>query len=67
MKKISLMIMMLALLTACATKETARINVVPYPNEVRLTGGTFDAAGADFHIDAAIDPQAKGVIEAFAK
>ena len=66
MKKISLMIMMLALLTACATKETARINVVPYPNEVRLTGGTFYVAGADFHIDAAIDPQAKGVIEAFA-
>ena len=61
-------IVVLAMTTvACSTKEQKNdINVVPYPNEVELCAGTFDAAGAEFYYSAEIEPLAVDLIEAFA-
>lgn len=66
MKKIVLIISALTLFAACCRPAAQTINVVPYPNEVHLSSGTFDAAGADFHIDAATDAQTKDLIGRFA-
>ncbi len=51
---------------ACSTVDENTISVVPYPNEVSIKNGTFNAAGSDFHICADIDEASAKVIKAFA-
>lgn len=51
---------------SCSTAKDNTISVVPYPNEVNVKAGTFDAAGADFHISGEIDEASAEVIKAFA-
>ena len=76
MKKTALILSAVAILASCNTSDTQTtdngaskdqiINVVPYPDDVQLAAGTFEAAGAGFHIDASINQQTKGIIERFA-
>ena len=65
MKKIFLLLTVIAAVS-CSRNEGPAFNVVPYPNEVELCAGTFDAAGAEFHYSTEIEPLAVGLIEAFA-
>ena len=55
-----------ALLVSCAPQESQTLTVVPYPNEVSIQNGTFDAAGADFHYSAEFDTAAQNIIKGFA-
>ena len=66
MKRISIILSVLAALTSCGTKQVNNINVIPYPEEVKVMNGTFNAAGADFHIDAEADQLTQELIKAFA-
>ena len=66
MKKTFIIAGIAALLTACTPKETQTLTVVPYPNEVNIKTGTFDACGADFHYSAGFDDAAVNVITGFA-
>lgn len=68
MKKIFLLLSV-ALAAACATetKEGNILNVVPYPNEVQMGEGVFDAKGAAVTYDQAIEAPAVNVITAFAE
>ena len=66
MRKTLLLALALSALTACTTVTTS-INVVPYPNEVEIKGGTFTAAGADFNYSPEFDQPAKDAINAFAQ
>lgn len=65
MKRISILTALAVILFSC-TPSVETINVVPYPNEVEIKSGTFDAAGADFHYPEAADEGTKNIIEAFA-
>ena len=62
MKKIFLLLTVIAAVS-CSRNEGPAFNVVPYPNEVELCAGTFDAAGAEFHYSAEIEPLAVDLIE----
>ena len=64
MKKLLLLTVVLAAFTGC--NEVKDITVIPYPNEVQLNSGTFNAAGAEFYYSAEIEPLAVDLIEAFA-
>ncbi len=55
------------LLPACSTSGNQELTVVPYPNEVEIKAGTFDAAGAGFHYSAGFDEAAKAVVNNFAE
>ena len=56
-----------AILVACSTTEVKTINVVPYPNEVSIRSGSFNACGAEFHYDAAFDETTQNIIKGFAE
>ena len=68
MKNIFLLLAV-ALVSACAAKnhESNVLNVIPYPNEVHVGEGVFDAKGAPVTYDAAIDAAAVNVIAQFAE
>ena len=66
MKKFWSIILFFASLTACQETCIKPVTVVPYPNEVTLNAGTFNAQGADFHYDEAFEDYARNAIEAFA-
>ena len=66
MKRISIIVSAIAVLASCSTKEAHNINVIPYPNEVKVMSGTFNAAGASFHIDQATDQLTQDLINTFA-
>ena len=55
-----------ALLVSCAPQESQTLTVVPYPNEVSIKDGTFDAARADFHYSAEFDTASQNIIKGFA-
>ncbi len=67
MRKIILLSAVAAMFMACEATENPDITVVPYPNEVEMKAGTFDAAGADFHYSAEFDQAAKNIITGFAQ
>lgn len=64
MKKLLLLTVVLAAITGC--NEVKKITVIPYPNEVQLNSGTFNAAGADVHYAQGIDEASLNLIKAFA-
>ena len=66
MKKILFITALTAMMASCAPKE-ASIEVVPYPNSVQMKSGTFNAAGAMFQIDSAMDDYAKDAVKRFAE
>ena len=53
-------------LTACQISEKKSVNIIPYPNELEIVNGTFQAAGADIHYNAGFEQYAKDAIAAFA-
>lgn len=57
---------MSCLLSSCMTTDKT-LNIVPYPNEVKIQCGTFEASGADFHISEDIDDASAKVIENLAE
>ncbi len=66
MRKTFLLSAAIAAFIACGTADNQSITVVPYPNEVEICNGSFDVAGADFHVSAGFDEAAKNVISGFA-
>ena len=66
MKKTAIITAIAAALLSCSTPETQTINVVPYPNEVRVRNGMFNAYEADFHYDADFDEATSAVVKSFA-
>ncbi len=55
---------LMALMIACSTEKPS-VEIVPYPNEISLKYGTFNAAGAYIHYDDSIDPASLNVISNF--
>ena len=51
---------------SCTNAGDNTINVVPYPNEVSIQSGTFNAAGAAFKCSEDIDEASANAIAAFA-
>ena len=68
MKKIFLFLTV-ALAAACAqeVKQNSVLNVVPFPNEVQMGEGEFNAKGAAVTYDAALDEATVNVIASFAE
>ena len=66
MKKTLIISAIAAILASCGATEQKPLSVVPYPNEVTVTAGTFDACGAEFHYDAAFDESTINIIRNFA-
>ena len=68
MKKLLLTFVAVVSLVACATSvEKPEITVVPYPNELIVGEGTFDAKGAAVTYDEALDSASVKVINALAQ
>ena len=64
MKKIYILLSAVLLASACQQGTTDPINVIPYPDEVEVKGGTFNAAGAAFSYAPEFDQAAKeGVLD----
>ncbi len=66
-RKILILSVTAALFMACGAAEDKTLTVVPYPNEVEIKAGKFNAAGADFHYSAEFDEGAKAVVSNFAQ
>ena len=66
MRRISILAAIAAAMLSCTSVNDNVINVVPYPNEVEVKAGTFDAAGAEFHLSEGLDEGTVNIIEAFA-
>ncbi len=66
-KKILLFSAVAVLLSGCETAQKRELTVTPYPNEVEIKTGTFDAAGAGFHYSADFDDATKAIINGFAQ
>ena len=66
MKKIYILLSAALLAIGCQQGTTDSINVIPYPNEVEVKGGTFNAAGAAFCYASEFDQAAKDAINSFA-
>ena len=57
MKKFLLLLTVVAL-SSCAGNDVADLTIIPYPNEVEVRAGSFDAAGAEFCYSSEIEPLA---------
>lgn len=66
MKKTLLISLLAAALISCSTDNRNAINVVPYPNEVNIKAGSFNAQGAGFRYSPEFDGMTKEVIRNFA-
>lgn len=66
MKKILILTMLLAAIS-CSQTAVKKIDVVPYPNHVEIKNGCFNAAGATFHLDSAIDEPSRNILNVFAE
>ena len=67
MKKIFILVAAAALFASCCQTEKTTLDIVPYPNNVELKCGSFTAAGAEFHLDPAMDEASKAIVNAFAE
>ena len=67
MKKNALLtILALSLAVACsAPQQPQPFSVIPMPNDVTLSEGSFNLAGADFYADASLDGQSLKAIDGF--
>ncbi len=66
MNKTLLLSFLAAALISCSSDNRNSINVVPYPNEVILKTGAFNAKGAGFHYSPEFDGMTKEIIVNFA-
>ena len=66
MKKSMILSAVAAAFIACTPVAENSISVVPFPNEVNMKSGSFDAAGADFHFSSEMDEGSVDLVEAFA-
>lgn len=60
------MLAIVLIMAACSSKREKTISVVPYPNQVEIKNGTFNAAGAGFHYAKDIDEASMKLICKFA-
>ena len=68
MKKIIIAFVAVVACVACSTvAENPKITVVPFPNEIVLGEGAFNAKGAAVTYDAALDAATVNAVEAFAQ
>ena len=65
MKKF-LLLMTVVACAACGRNDLSDITVVPFPNEVEVLNGEFDAAGAAFHYSSEMDESSVNLVKAFA-
>ena len=65
MKRILILLTAIAAILSCQRGQT--ISVVPYPNDIQVNRGHFEAAGASMYYDAQIDQQTLNVISQFAQ
>jgi N-acetyl-beta-hexosaminidase len=47
--------------------EQSSVNVVPYPNEITMGEGSFNAKGAPVFVDSALDAETANIISSFAQ
>ena len=66
MKKTAIITAFAAALLSCSAPEVNTISVVPYPNEVSVKAGTFNACGADFVYDVNFDEATIEIVKGFA-
>ena len=66
MNKTLLLTVVASILISCDTSTQKPISVVPYPNEVEMKSGTFNAAGADFHYSEDLNEGSIDLIRRFA-
>ena len=66
MKRFLIALSVLLAAAACAPKNVQTINVVPYPNEVQVSSGTFCVAGASVRYGTAVDERTKALLDSFA-
>lgn len=64
MKRLLLMTCILA--TAACSGDRAGVSIVPYPAEIQVNEGTFNASGAPFHIGDDVDDASYDAITGFA-
>ena len=64
MKRISIFIAALALLASCQRPVPQAFSVIPYPNEVNLTEGTYNVKGTAIAVDPAMDEASKAAVHA---
>ena len=65
MKRISIFIAALALLASCQRPVPQAFSVIPYPNEVNLTEGTYNVKGTAIAVDPAMDEASKAAVQRF--
>ncbi len=66
MKRFFVIAALAVALFSCTQSDKNRIAVVPYPNEVEIKTGSFDAAGADFHCPPPADESIDDLVRNFA-
>jgi len=67
MKKIlATLLFALTILPLGAKEKEQTLNVLPYPQKVEFTKGSFRVSGASFNCDAAIDDQTRKLVHSFA-
>ena len=66
MKAIHFLLAAAFAVASCCNAEKNAIEVVPYPNEVEVKSGSFQAAGAGFSYSAEIDEASKNIVTNFA-
>ena len=52
-------------LVSCVEQQS--VNIVPYPNEIEMGEGTFNAKGAPVFVDSALDAETANIISSFAR
>ena len=66
MRRLIFLAAVAAAVISCKTTDKGTLSVVPYPNEVNILSGTFNAAGADIRFAEDLDKGSAGVIRIFA-
>ena len=67
MKKTLLLSTLAAAFFSCCPAPQETLSVVPYPNDVTIKSGTFDAQGAAFHYSEGFDEATQNLIKGFAE
>lgn len=66
MKFVYIMLAAALAVVSCTGKGDQTVNIVPYPQEINVRPGQFDAAGADFHYCEGLDDKTVNAIKSFA-
>lgn len=66
MKKILVISALLTLLLPACAKSEKTVNILPYPQQLEYTGGSFRASGAVVNCDDAVDARSQDLIKRFA-